>query len=328
VNADGDVPIYLASLTAVPAETVTVSGTATGLQDTAHLYTVNYFGGVDAPMASNSESTQAGTAGFSMTVPRGVPFALQAFEHVDVALPSGQGHDWTIYGMARLDLGPIDADQTGVVLDFATNAVPTSTADVSMLLPTRAESPLREGAPYCFVCAANSYYCEGWPTHLDISADGNQFEMTFLWYEPPNIEGPNWFCQVSHGTGNTLEVSQTLVDGYPQTGGQGTLIDVPRWITPSDPETPYPLHDPLQWEWFDADIPVSAVAITRNQAPVWYVMAGPDATTITVPELPSTADAAQILGSSPRAVVYGGVRNDDGSGWVQLAQSLGTRLAP
>jgi hypothetical protein len=71
------------------------------------------------------------------------------------------------------------------------------------------------------------------------------------------------------------------------------------------------------WEWFDADVPVSSVSIIRNDVVVWDVMGGPTATTITIPELPSTADPAQIHGSSPRAVVYGGVPNDDGLGSVR-----------
>ncbi|MBW2534831.1 MAG: Ig-like domain-containing protein [Deltaproteobacteria bacterium] len=323
VDDEGDLPMHLTPLTGTPPDTVTVSGTATGLQDTAHMYVVNIFGARDAPFVDGSEWVGEGTEAFSITVPRGVSFSLQSFEFDFTPLASGQGYDRPIYQVMRMDLGPVDTDQASVVLDFAADAVTTHTADVAMNLPARPESPLHGGEPYCFTCAANSYYCEGWPTHLDISADTNQFDISFLWYEPPNIEGPDWFCRVSTDEGMASQV----VDGYPQDGVDGTMMDVPRWVTPSDPTTRHPLHELLEWEWFDEDVATSSVEILRN-SPVWWIRGGPDATSITVPALPSSVDGFALLGTNPRAKVYGGTYNEATRSWDRYAESQLIPVAP
>lgn len=314
-DENGEVQVGLTSLapTAAP-ETVTVSGTAANLENASHLYTVNIFGANEVPFVEDSEWGGYGSNTFKITVPKGVPFRLQAFEYEYTALPSGQGYERPIYGVMQMDLGPIDTDATDVILDFAADKVTTNTADVAMLLPTRPDSAMHDGSPYCFTCAKNSYYCEGWPTFLDISDDGNQFDMSFLWAEHPNLDGPNWFCRITKGE----EISQTSVDGYPQDGSNGTILDVPQWVTPSDLTKSHPLHEPMEWAWTEPEI-TQVLAITNGGSVVWTVNGPSDATTITVPELPSTADAMKVLGLAPRALVYGGEVGEDS--WVRYAQS-------
>ena len=106
------------------------------------------------------------------------------------------------------------------------------------------------------------------------------------------------------------------------------MLDSPSWVTPADPGTPHPLHEAIEWDWFDAQSPWSTLALVRNQKVVWYVAAGKDATSLTVPALPSGVTDAQVLGNSPGGVLYGGILNDEETAWAQYVQSPQIALTP
>jgi len=322
VDDNGDYPMELESLIPpTPPDTVTVSGTATGLASTAHQY------GVYA--ADTLVTTDAwagiGTQGYSIEAPSGEPFILRAVEYDYSELPSGQGYDRPIYQWMNMDYGPITADAVDVELDFTAHAMTTHTADVSMVMPPRADSPIRTGdIPYCYFCSSNSLYCQGWPTYVDVVDGQNRVDISFLWVEPAYVQGPFWFCYVRATTG---EMAQTRVPGTPVQDAQATLMDPPTWVTPADPLVAHPLHAPMEWEWRE-DVTESAVVVRRGGTNVWYVRGGANATTLTVPAAPSAVDETQIIGSSPTAMVTGGTMDDDGSVFARYAQSLATQIEP
>lgn len=300
-------------------ETVTVEGTVTGLQDATHLLIVNAVHNVNA----RSQYGGTGADTWRIEVPRNEPFVFQAVEYEYTELPSGQGYECPIYQRMHMDYGPLSADATGIVLGFDTHRMTSHTADVSMLMPPRTDSPLRTGRiPYCYFCASNSSYCQGWPTYLDVVDNHSRIDISFEWAEPAWVENPFWFCSVSTSTG---EYGMARAYETPGDGAQPSLMDSPAWVTPADPSTAHPLHAPLVWTWQE-DVEVTNLSITRAGKAYWIVVVGPNATTATVPEPPSSVNLSQLLGAIPRIGVYGGTLTPDGLDWARLAQGRSALL--
>ncbi|MFH2009305.1 MAG: hypothetical protein ABI333_22130 [bacterium] len=321
VNEDGEYAMSLSPLTTETPEMVTVSGTATGLADTSHYYTVN----TTNTEGQGTEWSGFGTQGFSIQVPSGEPFYFQSLEAEYTELPSGQGYNRPIYGVMHMDYGPLTANETGVELDFGAYGMTTHTADVSMLMPPRTDSPMRTGSiPYCFFCATNSVYCHGWPTYLDVVDNQNRIDISFLWVEPTYPEDLFWFCYVA---GQSGELAQTIVPGTPQQDAEGTLIDTPTWVTPSDPLVAHPIADPVEVTYYE-DVEISSLSIKRGGMAVWYVDGGPNATTMTIPALPSWVVSSQFLGANPSMTAYGGMVNAEGTRWQRYAAGVTARLEP
>ena len=65
----------------------------------------------------------------------------------------------------------------------------------------------------------------------------------------------------------------------------------------------HPLHEPMEWELFDADVPFVRVWLYHSLDVVWQIDAGADATSMTVPQPPSGVDTNALFGSSMRGRV-------------------------
>jgi len=295
-----------------PPWMVQVSGTATGLVDPAHDYIVHVFG----DLLATDEWGGPGSQPWSINVPTGVSFIIQALEQEYTELANGRGYERPIYRVMHMEHGPVTGYTTGVELDFGAYEMATFTADVSMSYPPRADSPLHQGdPPGCATCAWNTHFCQGWPTYQELSTDASQVDLSMVWVEPVSAELPFWFCSVTAG-----EVySYTIVPGYPQPDDQASLIDVPRWITQSSPSAPHPVHDPLEWEWFETGLSYSSLSVTRDGNTVWTVI-GHDSSSITIPAAPSVVDEAQLLGPTPMVRVFGGVQTPERF-WERYAQN-------
>jgi hypothetical protein len=311
---DGAVPLVLQAPAKPPVEQVTVRGTVTGLLDDSHYCWVSVAqcdngDEVDGPaeVACTSELQ------FTVAVPRGAPFVLQAIENGGrQELPSGQGFDVALFQVAQKSFDALDADATGVVLDFAADGLETFTTERSIELPTRADSPVRDGWPYFYFCAREAYYCTGWPTHVDVSADGNQFDVSFLWVAPDWIEHPDVYTAIFDGGWEEPRISYQFTDGDPSTAEFERFIDSPAWISPASPTDPHPLHTPFEWESFDerathALLTVRSGPLAEGEATLWVVRPGPGRTTVTVPAAPSTVDEAELLGSHQEVELTVGV---------------------
>lgn len=212
-----------------------------------------------------------------------------------------------------------------VELDFAADQIPLYTADASIVLPTWADSPLRDGMPYLFVGSAGGMYSLGWGTPVDISADGNRFEGTITWVEPSLATEPFAFYMVH--VQPMLARSVAVEPGYPTGAPLDTpLYDLPRWISPGDSLTPYPLHDPIEWELFD-DWQVVLLSISRSGIDIWNVRAPANATTLTVPQPPSTVDVNSFHGPSFQAQRIGGMIEPEATRFDRYVESPIIRLS-
>jgi len=316
-----EVPITLPSLTLAQPESVTLSGTLTGVADTGHICAVNV---VRSPMATEWQGTGSQTWG--VRVPRGQPFTIQALEFEWEQLPSGQGYSMPIYQTLKKDFDAIDVNTSGALLDFGADSVQNYTEDVWISLPPRADSPLRSGFPNCLVAEANSLYTIGWSTLVDISADGNQFDASLLWTQPAWADGVRTFCRLSTPQGNLLAIAFT--DGYPQSGELNPFLDMPRWISPANPSMAHPLHDPLEWELFDPGA-ATQLNIYRGNQLVWGAFMEPDAETVTLPAPPSSVDPAALFGTSPlTSYLYVSIINEAGDQITAYSLAQTILLAP
>ena len=204
------------------------------------------------------------------------------------------------------------------------------TGESSVALPLRAGSPLRAGICNAFVFSADSSLdCPfGWAEDLDISSDGDRFDVSWLWLAPPLVSGPFHFLRVINPT--TQDMSIAMDDGYPRLGPlDPPLLDVPHWVSPNNPAMTHPLHNPLEWELFDAEIPIVSLWLYRGDALVWRIGAGANANALTVPEPPSSVDAPSYLGSSPlEGYLFTGRLNADKTRWERVAQARPVLLTP
>ena len=175
-----------------------------------------------------------GTDTFSVAVPSDAPFQLLACEFEFHALPSGQGFDQPIHQVMQQSFAAVTEDVTGVELNFPANALPTHTADVTIATPTRADSPVRTASGMFLVCPLSPAACAGWTTHVDISADGNQFEASLLWAEPYWADPPLTCAYASDDRG---VLSNRWVSDWPTGGSMGSLPDTLAWVTPAERRT-------------------------------------------------------------------------------------------
>jgi hypothetical protein len=293
---DGAVMLHL--FAPVAPETVTVQGTLAGTLDDAHIAIVRATvapGFVDPEPAIEWQGTPP--VPFSISVPKGAPFTLQAIEKSpNVALPSGQGTDRFIHQIAERSFPATSTDLTGLVIDFAVDGLSMQTVDVSVATPARRESPVRTGLAEDCVSPLNRIYCTGFASHVDISPDGNQFLATLLWTEPLGSENPFYLLRVYTPRPFSRLVSSRSLSGWPVAGSLGTLPDTPLWLTPSV-AVMHPLHEAIEWQLFDADVPSVLLLLSRGADVVWNVETGGDATSLVVPLPPSTVDTVAAFGS-------------------------------
>jgi len=129
-------------------------------------------------------------------------------------------------------------------------------------------------------------------TSSQVSTDGNTCDFEYQRVEVPGVDDPITYYAIIDGGAFAFR-SVSRVEGYPTDGPQDvTFVDLPSLVTP----TSAPLHEPIEWEVFDSDVYVR-LRIVRNGKEVWNVTTATDATTLSVPEPPSTFDVAVELGS-------------------------------
>jgi len=321
VLVDGKVPVYLSPLTPPQADMVTVTGDATGLVAPAtHPLVIFPHRALGTAYSGN------GNASYSFTVEQDAPFSIVAIEAEDGYLPSNRGYWVDIHKAMVAEHDPISASSAVYDLDFDMWEITPQTVDGSIILPTRADSPLRGGWGLVFVKSNTSGddCLTGWAESIERTADGNRFDVSYIWVEPPLLEGVYTYHLVYDTTTNELSMSNPR--GYPEGGVLAVpLLDTPEWITPADPLTPHLITETFEWEWFD-DVSESSIVLSRNQTSMWYVIGGQNSTSVTIPELPTGITAAQLLGNTSVARVYGG--HIDDLGWVQYSQSMTVRVSP
>ncbi|MFH2010819.1 MAG: hypothetical protein ABI333_29730 [bacterium] len=285
-----------------------VTGTAIGLVDPAHRYQVNV---LFTEHVGTEHDNVGGISSYTVEAPGGLPFTIQGIERDYVESASEKGYDTTVYRVMQQEVAATSSASLVLDLDFEAYEVPTYTADASMFLPADPNSTLRDGRGSAFVCSANSLYCFGWASHIDVSADGSYYDVDLVYTQPALADTVYTVFRIINF--DTWEFSMATVLGFPDANlPDVTLLEPPQWITPADPLVAHPVHetmeldstDGLDGEWF---------YIQRNGRTIWRVGAGTDRTAITVPAAPSSVNENQFLGTSFTGYVVGLVFHEEES---------------
>jgi hypothetical protein len=265
-------------------ETVTITGTASGILDQAHTLTMNT--GVD--------HWQSSPAPYSLRAPLDEPFVLLAAEYsYQAVLPrdfTQTFHQW--YALEHTGLsGPATID-----IDFGQAATTHTATGIVIELPTRQDAVLRtEGTAYAFVSSEDTGLggTTGWPTGSELNADETAFEMSMEWVEPSTILQPRTQYLLRGGG----VASWVIEHGYPVGGHQLIeLLDVAQVLVPAPYGPPHPIHAPVEVEFFEPEMD-ARMFLFVDEAIAWIVYTRCTADSITVPLAPSTLDETQFWGT-------------------------------
>ena len=287
-EAEGEVVVPCGAADgAAPAGWPVISGTAAGMLDEAH--------GLAVTTTASSYGWGDTGPSWQLAVPPDTAFTLVAQEqHPDGATAR------IIDQWAMLEVPALDTSTT-LALDFATPLTPVSVTN-SVSLPPRADSPLRSRAmAYWWASSLDSDLglTVGQEEAAVRSADGNTWDMHGEYVVVPGVEQPVALYVLWEGLARGL-YAYAIVDGHPTDGAQAfQFLDVPRMISPPDAVERHPLRDPIEWESFDEGTGIGLL-IYRSGVLVWVIVAHPptEATTLTVPHLPSTTSDATLLGTT------------------------------
>lgn len=290
-EADGDVVLQLGLPDYPPADFVAVSGRALHMADERHELLVS---------ANLPHDKHAGTGpAWAIEVQPGRAFTIIGVEtHLLEPPASGRGiaqviDRWTLLDHPAVS-GPVTVD-----LDFDAPATPTpTTIRGSFPIGLRPESPLAaDGYGYFWATTISSALTAvlALPSRIDVSADGSAFDFEGEYLQLPRTSDPlTVFALTRPATG---ERSITVVDGWPASGPAAvSFLDLPSLVAPATPGTRHPLHEPITWTAYDAGVEV-LLQVVRDERVAWTVQAPRDAVALAVPQPPSVADVAGLLGT-------------------------------
>lgn len=295
-------------------DSVTLQGQVTGKMDASHELVIGIVGQPDAAKLKGGVTEvvipgaiKSGAVAFALNVVRGKPFVLQAYERELRAASGGQGFEAPIYQVAQKAYDGLFKDLTDVEFDLASNRMLTYEATVTMGLPSRADSPVRDGYPDVCIIPRNSAHCTGWatsadvfPTAIGVNPSILRLEAKLLWVKPTWAEAPRIRTRMLDSRTTRLPVAGLDNLGYPRPGTThlGMLLDSPSWrVHGEDVSEPRPVagplelgvHSTLSWHLFDEGINDTTVAIKSDDYDhtYWIAMPAPGRTSISLPAAPS-----------------------------------------
>jgi hypothetical protein len=262
---------------------------------------------------------------WTMLVEPGTPFTIVATERHNGA-SMAQHMEAPVDGWLMQDHAGLTAAGT-VDIDFGTPATAT-VVDGSFPMPARAESRVRtDGVGWITSGLRDGSATVGFATVTDPSGDWNWIVYTAEYVEPTGVTAADvstQYCLVQADN-----YSCAFAEGYPGAGEQDlTLLDLPRMINPPSARS-YPLHDPIEWEAWDRGV-YPLLIVQDDVGRVWTIRGPLDGTRIVVPELPSTVDATELLGTGVVEASFAiyRLRADDDTEWETMSVVSPLVLAP
>ena len=276
-------PLPVDSLAEVPL--VLVSGNASGMTSKS-----NHLNVQAVPYLSISE--KIGDS-FAVYVAKDVPFSISASEWTECT-PSCASCVCEIYfGWTRVDHPAVTEDST-VNLDFEQSLEPVFTTG-TVELPSRPDSIFRKNSFLnVFVNSRSAPHTFGYSLTTDLSEDESTYSYTaehVVW------EGAEDVYTIYFDHGYDVPLSAVLVPGYPKEGAViSGFLDEVEMISPASSGTTVSILDRIEWEPRE---PTDAVfRLSRGGKMVWKALVD-SSSSLRLPELPSTADPAELLGSAP-----------------------------
>lgn len=285
VLADGAVAVGLGELPDDQSTWVTVSGTAQNMVDAGNVLTVSVEG------APGTVHQRAGT-GWSVDVPPGVDFAIIAGEAEPLPVEDRVRASVSMFHQAlRMEVSAVTED-TELVLDFADpdTTAAVETASGSFVIP---ESPFFDpNVPVLLMrgTQGRGFALLGLTTRLELL--GGRFEYDIVY--------------VPAAGGEEETITQIFVNDPPRFSVAnlagihvGTDDLDPRLLEPLDPVRPafgtsQPIGDAITWDAV-TDSQGLGLSVLVDDRVVWQVAMPTTATEVTLPALPSAADADGLL---------------------------------
>lgn len=286
-NAAGEITLELTPL--APPDSITLSGTATGLADNGHLFMVSAL----APGA-NPPAEHAGPS-WSLSMPSTAdPFPMVACEYMRFpGTTSPRGSELTVFAWLLQSQAAVSADAT-IDIDMSTASETPAPYAGSFTIPTggffdeaRASMSIRTAPALGSAIIGNT-------RRIDISADGTAFD-----YEGEAITvagATDLYTQII--LAKTPQFSMAYLRGDLRTGAHD-----PALLEPPEPTSPafgvdHPLHAPITWISRDANAMFN-LSLMRgsgtNAVIVWRLSVPTGSRQAAFPQLPSTVDAAALF---------------------------------
>jgi len=270
--------------------TATLSGAVANPTDPANPLIVSSTAGRTVHSGSGAED-------YMVEVMRGTEGTIVAFEYTS-SIPAGpRDLDLDVLGWATKDHAAISLN-TVVDIDFVADAATPIAVTSTLVPPSRTASPLHTDSVGTVIAGSglsNTFL----GVYETSTFDGTDFTVLSEHVDLGTDVEPRSTYAIRVGSGNLVEEQSTVtLEGYPQDGATiDTFLDTPEFVTPSIS----PLHDEVEWTLHDAsDMNILRLFRPETDGPVriWDVFVAGDATSVTIPELPSEADDF-VLGTYP-----------------------------
>jgi hypothetical protein len=298
-ETDGEQTLYLLKDKA-PPQTVAVTGVASNYDPNM----TNF--GVGATSWGTSFEMGASMS-YTVNVEAGKPFSLYGF-HLKFG-STGQEVDCVCYGWAKADHAGSTQPVT-LNLDLAQALTPEKVTG-TMTLPTGG-LVATASLPRWWVRQKEKSVILGIATKTTKKPNG-EFDYEGEYIKPTDTTGvlTTYLAQVgmTDWFGSYIEV-----EGFPQAGAKvGPFLDVPELTKPASVTAPLRRNGTIEWKNPEPTaVPLIMIQKGKWKPYAWIVEGKPGMTTITLPDLPTTASATDVLGtdaSVPAKVVLCGDRD-------------------
>jgi hypothetical protein len=235
---------------------------------------------------------------YSLQVKRSTPFTLVAADFNSAV----DGHDITrtVQHWATVDHAGIGGI-TRVDIDFLADAATPTAVSGTFMLPSRADSPLRTDPYASFGVGSAVATLAAAMSSSTLGADS--FAMSGEYLDLGTDIQPITTYTLQAGLGSTTQESSTITaPGYPTDGFTiDNFLDPPEVTSALEVA---PVYDKITWIHHDPSTR-TMVRVLKPSADgsallrIWDVWTSGDATSATIPGLPSTADAGDVFGMYP-----------------------------
>ena len=231
-------------------------------------------------------------------VPKGEPFSVVAWSFTPGTAAQRETL-WEQMEWIAVDHDAVDQPTT-IDLDFS-QPLTAKSVQGNFVPVLRADSPaLLAGYPTIGVGSWRNGYSGPWVGIQDHvwfdSVGATRVNYSVQWVELPDFVEPTTVFGID--VPPCWGYVSIMVPGYPKAGTQTGMafLDQPLLLSPVDPDVLHPLHSPIEFHLYDANVAVF-LRVWRQGAIVWSVEIPETETTFTMPRLPSTVDSAAVLGT-------------------------------
>jgi hypothetical protein len=291
VGIDGSEEEIAVGLTLVDpsADWVTISGTAANMSDETHQLDMNTSCGVTSHQDVGPE--------WSMLVQPGVDFTLRAVEFQPGTDDPPRVTSQTFFSWVLLDHAAVTEDTT-VDIDFAGSVTPVNVSNAIATPALRSDSPLM-GTTFIYGLVHAGPVYVGFSEYAEPNSLGSAFDIDYEYIEDAGLPDPVTIYRL-YPVDYFMGTSMVFVPGTPEEGSHRLgFLDLP--AMEQTPTTTCSLHGTeFSWDLYDEGVEVSLQVWTTldgfDRDPIaWRVDAPIDATSITVPDPPSSLEDESTL---------------------------------